>query len=266
MNTAPVSQTAAAFDAPETPSRWWALRARLRQVRGAIGQKANEALHFLVVDLLRSKAFVDMHLHTYPSYEEYRAVQILHNRRKIGRVWADAHTLDAIAVRLDALFGDGPILGLCHGTRNGFEQNHFNAVSPGYRVTGTDISPTAADYPNSVQWDFHDENPDWLGRFDFVYSNSLDQSWQPRQALATWLGQLKPGGVLVLEYSDEQGPIAAGEMDPFGVRPEVVPYVLAQWFGHGVSVAVEQGHKANIGKPNWVFYIRRTGHPLADQG
>ena len=231
---------------------------RWRQVVDSIGQKANEALRYVFVDLLKSKAFIDFYLHEYASYEEYRDVQIYHNYRKLGRVWADAATMDLLAESLAAILGQGPVRGLCHGTRNGFEQNYLNDHHAGFDVIGTDISPSARDFPNSVEWDFHDVNPAWQGGFDFVYSNSLDQSWQPRKALETWLGQVRPGGVVVIEHSEEQSPLAAGEMDPFGVRPLAVPYVLADWFGHEVSVSFRQSHKANIGKDNWLFFIMKT--------
>ena len=36
---------------------------------------------------------MDFYLHEYASYEEYRKVQILHNKRKINNVWADQKTL-----------------------------------------------------------------------------------------------------------------------------------------------------------------------------
>lgn len=231
---------------------------RLRQIADSIVQKFNEALRYIFVDLLKSKAFIDFHLHEYQSYQDYRRVQVYHNYRKLDRVWADTGTLDLLAGSLRDMLGNGPIHGLCHGTRNGFEQNHLNDTHAGFAVIGTDISPSARDFPNSVEWDFHNVNPDWQGRFDFVYSNSLDQSWQPRVALEAWLGQVRPGGVVVIEYSEEQSPLAAGEMDPFGVRPVAVPYVLADWFGHEVSVSFRQGFKANIGKPNWLFFIRRN--------
>ncbi len=231
---------------------------RLRQITDSVIQKFNEGLRFLFVDLLKSKAFVDLYLHEYASYEEYRKVQIYHNYRKLGRVWADTDTLDLLGTSLVELYGHGPIKGICHGSRNGFEQNYLNDKFANFEVIGTDISPSARDYPNSVEWDFHDVNPDWQGRFDFVYSNSLDQSWQPRQALEAWLGQLRPGGVVVIEYSEEQSPVAAGQMDPFGVRPQVVPYVLADWFGHRVSLSFRTGFKQNIGRPNWLFFIRKN--------
>lgn len=231
---------------------------RLRQITDSVIQKFNEGLRYLLVDLLKSRAFVDLYLHQYDSYEEYRKVQIFHNYRKLGRVWADTDTLDLLGDSLIDLFGKGPIRGLCHGSRNGFEQNYLNDKYAAFEVIGTDISPSARDYPNSVEWDFHDVNPDWVGRFDFVYSNSLDQSWQPRQALGTWLGQLRPGGVVVIEHSEEQSPMAAGEMDPFGVRPLAVPYVLADWFGHTVSLSFRKGFKRNIGRENWLFFIMKN--------
>jgi len=234
-------------------------RLRWRQVRGSAVQKLNGALRWVLVDLLRSRAFVDFYLHRYASYEEYRRVQIYHNLRKLKRVWADAPTLDLLADELIVRLGEGPLRGLCHGTRNGFEQNHLSSRNPAFTVTGTDISPSAAQFPNSVVWDFHDTREEWIGAFDFVYSNSLDQSWQPRVALEAWLAQVRPGGVVVIEHSEEQSPLAAGEMDPFGVRPQVVPYVLAEWFGHRVSVSFRESVKANIGCPTWLFFIMKTG-------
>lgn len=238
---------------------------RLRQITDSIVQKFNEALRFVFVDLLKSKAFVDFYLHQYSSYEEYRKVQIYHNYRKLGRVWADAATMGLLAGALREQFGSGTIRGICHGTRNGFEQNHLNDQHAGFEVIGTDISPSARNFPNSFEWDFHDVNPDWAGQFDFVYSNSLDQSWQPKVALEAWLGQVRPGGVVVIEYSEEQSPLAAGAMDPFGVRPVAVPYVLADWFGHDVSVSFRQSYKTNIKKPNWLFFIRRNGPGQPDE-
>ena len=231
---------------------------RIRQITDGVRQKWNEFLRYVLLDLLKSKAFVDFHLHEYSSYEEYRRVQIYHNVRKIGRVWADATTLDRMAERLTALFGAGGINGVCHGSRNGFEQNYLNDNFPKFTVIGTDISPTAKDFPNSTVWDFHMENPEWVGKFDFVYSNSLDQSWKPREALETWLGQVKQGGVVIVEHSDEQSPLMAGEMDPFGVRPAAFPFVIADWFGHEVSISFCECRKENIGKKSWLFFIMKN--------
>ena len=117
----------------------------------------------------------DFYLHQYSSYQDYEKVQVKHNIRKINSVWADENSLNFI---IDC-FKDtnDKIKGICHGSRNGFEQNFFNKMKS-FDVIGTDISPTANDYENSVVWDFHKVNNDWVANFDFVYTNSLDQSFK----------------------------------------------------------------------------------------
>ena len=201
----------------------------------------------------------DFYLHEYGSYEEYKSVQIFHNKRKISSVWADEKTLNLVADRVRNEFNTGEIAGLFHGARNGFEQKHL-CERLGCQVIGTDISDTATDFPNSVEWDFHDENPEWIGKFQFLYTNSLDQSWEPREALKVWLDQLEPGGLLFIEHTDSHGPGGASEMDPFGVRPTFMPYVLSDWFGHQISIEVIKGRKSNRDIRDmdvWLFVVKK---------
>ncbi|MGR3615773.1 MAG: hypothetical protein ACU0BB_07000 [Paracoccaceae bacterium] len=113
-------------------------------------------------------------------YYEYRKIQIHHNKRKIESVWADEATLSAIADDLKK-HGLGAT-GVCHGARNGFEVEWFRNELSG-DVIGTDISDTATQFPNMHVWDFQDVNPEWEGKFDFAYTNSLDQAMEPRRAL-----------------------------------------------------------------------------------
>ena len=75
--------------------------------------------------------------------------------------------------------------------------------------------PSANDYENSVVWDFHKVKEEWVANFDFVYTNSHDQSFKPSLAIETWLNQLKPDGYLFIEHSEDHGPRSVGEMDPF---------------------------------------------------
>jgi hypothetical protein len=210
------------------------------------------------LEAVRKKELVDYYLHNYESYEQYRDTQIAHNIRKLANVWADKSTLDLMC---EELRKDRPnqliISGLCHGTRNGFEQNHISARH-GFEAIGTDISETAKNFERSVHWDFHDVNPEWIGKFDFVYSNSLDQSWSPRSALVTWLNQLRPEGVLVIEHTDAHGPGGASEMDPFGVKPRVMPYVLVQWFGTDISIKFVESTKSNNEMKVWLFFVRKN--------
>lgn len=202
---------------------------------------------------------VDFYLHEYKSYEEYRDVQIKWNKEKINAIWADEKTLDRIFEIVYSEFCKlEEINGICHGTRNGFEQNYLRSLSKKIHAIGTDISETATNYENSVQWDFHDVNDQWKNSQDFIYTNSLDQSWQPKIAIQTWLSQLKDNGILLIEHTIGHGPEAAGEMDPFGVRPTVMPYILSMWFGSQISIEHSVDKKLNIDTDAWIFVIRKN--------
>ena len=161
----------------------------------------------------------DFYLHEYSSYEEYRQLQIFHNKRKLKEVWADEKTLDIVVARVKEEFSEQKkLFAICHGTRNGFEQNYI-ATKLEVEIIGTDISETASQFPKSVHWDFHNRNDEWINRCSFIYTNSLDQSWKPQLAVSTWLNQLQNGGLLFIEHTEAHGPQGAGEMDPFGATP-----------------------------------------------
>lgn len=199
----------------------------------------------------------EFYLHEYSSYEEYKATQIFHNKRKIDTVWADEDTLDAVISRAKKEFnGKNRLFALCHGTRNGFEQNYI-ASKIDVDILGTDISDTARNYPRSVQWDFHDQNNDWVEKCDFIYTNSLDQSWKPKSALSTWLGQLRSGGLLFIEHTDAHGPDGASEMDPFGATPQYMAYLLCEWFGHLITTEIIKGKKARSEKEFHLFVVKK---------
>jgi len=181
---------------------------------------------------------IDFRLHKYASYEEYRDFQIFYNKQKIDKVWADRFTLNRVAKILTSKFGEvDKIRGLCHGSRNGFEQNYLRSLSKKIEAIGTDISDTANDYENSVQWDFHDKKAEWYATNNFVYTNALDHSWQPKQAISTWLSQLTEDGVLIIELAKSHGPHRLSKSDPFGIRPTDLPYVLTIWFGSQISIS-----------------------------
>ena len=197
---------------------------------------------------------------SYDSYEQYREIQVRHNKRKLQVVWADEATLDLVAERVRQEFPNATDLkGICHGTRNGFEQSFLaNALS--CEVIGTEISDTASNFANTVQWDFHDTNDEWVSKFAFVYSNSLDQGWNPRQALTRWLDQLRPGGLLFIEHTRaSHEPDAATRMDPFGVKTEYLPYVLADWFGHRISIEIMRSMKSNKNIEATLFVLKLAG-------
>lgn len=197
-------------------------------------------------------------IYKYKDYNEYRETQIHFNKKKIDKIWADEETLEKVSIFLKKNIKSSIIKGLCHGSRNGFEQNFFNEKNE-FEVIGTDISETAKDYKNSVVHDFHNEKKEWLNNFDFVYSNSLDQSFDPKKALQIWLDQIKQNRFIIIEHTDQHGVISSGKMDPFGVEANFFPYLLTEWFGHLISIKIIKGVKKNKNNaPVFLFILKKT--------
>jgi|TARA_B100000780_G_scaffold274919_1_gene240682 uncharacterized protein YeeX (DUF496 family) len=198
-------------------------------------------------------------IYQYKNYDEYKETQIFYNKKKINHIWADEETLNIISNFIKENINKENINGLCHGSRNGFEQEFFNNNIKNAKVVGTDISETASKFKNSVVWDFHKINDRWLGNFDFIYTNSLDQSYDPKLALTTWLGQININGYIIIEHSDQHGVRSSGKMDPFGVEANYFPYLLSDWFGHSISVKIIRTIKRNkASAPAWFFIIKKV--------
>ena len=192
-------------------------------------------------------------------YEYYKRVQTEGNKRKLANVFADEATCRVIC---DALIEDGVKVAraLCHGSRNGAELKWF-ADMLGCEATGTDISDTATQFENMVQWDFHEPREEWKGAFDLVYTNSHDHAYDPVRALRTWAGQLAPGGRLVVEHTDAHLPGAVNELDPFGIEAVAFPYFVLEASEGGterfaVRRVVRPDHKKK-GRDIWLFLIGR---------
>ncbi|WP_165357506.1 class I SAM-dependent methyltransferase [Sphingosinicella sp. CPCC 101087] len=206
-----------------------------------------------------------LYQHEYGSggYNEYKRIQIRHNKRKLDAVWADEETLECIARYLE----DSPInlsQGLCHGARNGWEVTWFKKRL-GCQMIGTDISDTANGLEDMVQHDFHDVKPDWIGKFSFIYTNSLDQAFAPDRALSAWADQLSPGGAIFIEHTMYHSASHASEMDPFGAHPMVMPYLLFEW-GRGkyaladILKAGGQSNRRAVVEDKgqvWVFVVKK---------
>lgn len=206
--------------------------------------------------LVDQAQLLDYILYDYRDFAEYQDVQIATNRAKFEHIWADRSTMTEVenSIRKQV---NKPIHGLCHGVRNGFEIDFFHESVNGYQCIGTDISETIKCHDFGVQHDFHERKEDWVNRFDFVYSNSLDQSWKPQEALKVWLEQIKISGILIIEHTEFHGPKGASRKDPFGVRPTVLPYLLSSWFGHQISVSFQVCRKSNMDVTAHLYSIRK---------
>jgi hypothetical protein len=157
--------------------------------------------------------------------ERYIQVQIAGNKEKLGQVWAIEENIAFVADYITTHLG--PVeFGLCHGTRQGKEQEWFRKYLR-CEVLGTEISDTAAQFPHTIQWDFHEVKPEWVQAVDFIYSNSFDHSYDPENCLKAWMSCLRKGGLCILEHSDASA--MSTELDPFGVDTALLPYLILTW-------------------------------------
>lgn len=67
------------------------------------------------------------------------------------------------------------------------------------KIVGTDI--ISRDKKDIIEHDFHEQNRRWVGRFNMVYSNSLDHAYDPEKALRCWFEQLSDNGYLFVQWT-----------------------------------------------------------------
>lgn len=162
-------------------------------------------------------------------YRKYRQTQEEGNKRKIDNVWVIEKNIEYLAKYIKKQIGNVRF-GMCHGTRRGLEQKWFRKyLGKQTNVIGTEISETATDFPNTIQWDFHKVKPEWKNKADFIYSNSLDHSYDPEKALNAWMSCVRPGGLCIIEHSDGHHESGANQLDPFGAHIVKMPYLITKW-------------------------------------
>ncbi len=173
--------------------------------------------------------------HLYDDYETYRKVQEEGNKAKLQAQFVKKGHIFFLAkwmTEARQAAGLGAItFGLCHGVRRGKEQMWFRKRLDGANIIGTDISETAKEFENTVQWDFHDDNPEWEGRADFVYSNSWDHAYDPGKAFHAWAKCLKPGGFILIDHTRGHMPKSSNVLDPFGATRDAVIRILGESCG-----------------------------------
>jgi hypothetical protein len=160
-------------------------------------------------------------------YEKYKRIQTEGNNKKIGLVWVKEENIQFLSEYIKNKI-ESPGFGICHGTRRGMEQQWF-AKYLGCNVIGTEISDTAVQFPNTIQWDFHQVKPEWLNAVDFIYSNSFDHSFNPEECINAWMSCLKKDGICIIEHTSGHGISGASELDPFGADLAILPYLILKW-------------------------------------
>ena len=165
-----------------------------------------------------------MNVYAYPTYADYKAYQERGNAHKIGNVWAREDNIEMLS---RWLLGHVPNLqfGICHGTRRGKEQEWFRKHL-GIEVIGTEIASSATQFQHTIQWDFHEVKPEWIDAVDFIYSNSLDHSYQPRACLDAWMRCVRKTGACIIEWS--RGAARGSRFDPFSATEEEYAAMFAE--------------------------------------
>ncbi len=195
-----------------------------------------------------------MNIYRYPNYEAYVAAQVEANKRKLHNVWVRKET-----VRTIASYAPASVLTiLCHGTRNGAEQAMFREQYPHACVLGTEISDTAKDFPLTVQHDFHEPRYEWEGRFDIVYSNSWDHSYDPVKSLRTWRSQLTLIGRLFIELGVSPQVNCSSAADPLEIQPAEALDLFAQEGLREATTFNSFGVRGNPEHQSVVFVLERA--------
>jgi len=125
----------------------------------------------------------------------YTEVQIERHRVKSGKK-EDAREYAKVAEELRSFyeFNQNEIM-VCLGTRNNHERDTFTSNLPEVKVHSLDISP--ASYADFIM-DFTKFPRDWSCKWDLIYSNSIDHSYDPTSTFEEWIRILKIGGILML--------------------------------------------------------------------
>lgn len=141
----------------------------------------------------------------YKNYNEYIEAQVEANIRKNKNSYVDSVSLEKVINYIVKNFNFSPSFILCHGTRQGFEQKYIKEEFEKHKihveVIGTEISHTATNFENTIQWDFNFSKEEWINNVDMIYSNSFDHCYNARKCLDTWMSCLKKTGICILEYS-----------------------------------------------------------------
>lgn len=143
----------------------------------------------------------------YNNYDEYVDAQVKGNLAKYkSHSYVEKNIISNI-VQYMISNNLHPKFGLCHGSRRGLEQEHFinsfKSKDIEVSVLGTEISPTANEFKNTIQWDFNEIKDEWVNSVGFIYSNSFDHSFNPTKTISAWMKCLTDDGMCFIEWSDD---------------------------------------------------------------
>jgi len=190
--------------------------------------------------------------------DEYARVQTAGNKRKIDYLFETEKNVKMLSDYLLKNLDDIKF-GLCHGTRRGKEQEWFNKYLNA-KVLGTEISDTATNFLNTIQWDFHNVKDEWVGNVDFIYSNAIDHSYDAKYCLKQWFSCLRKDGICIVNGTTNNTPWSTTKLDLFGYTKEGLKSLieeLADECGVKIEKTFEGKHLANKGFSEWFYFMIR---------
>ena len=194
------------------------------------------------------------------TYKKYKNLQINANIRKINSSWVKKEDVKVISQLLNKNFKNKKISGLCQGTRNGSEQKFFKKYLNNSKILGTDISPTAKKFKDTIQWDFNKYKGQFFRKYDFVYSNSHDHSFNLKKTILIWLKYLKKDGYLILQNHKSHGSLNSNNLDSSSIETELLPFVIMQWTNGEYKVETFLNPKSSNSQRDKIFFINKNNN------
>jgi hypothetical protein len=179
-----------------------------------------------------------MKLHEYQSYEKYHKAQAS-SFRKEGAVWVSDKEIDLMSDYIKTHLKQLS-LGICHGVRSGAEVERFKRNLK-INVIGTDLFREQGQPDYIVQIDFHQVKPEWIEKADFIYSNSLDHSYDPRMCLYQWKRCLRKGGLCLLHWSVGHCEVVVETGDCFAASEKEYGQMMKEHFKLKAAIRVGRG-------------------------
>ena len=167
-------------------------------------------------------------------YSKYKDIQINANKEKINSSWVKKENIKFLSNYIKKNMNEINF-GICHGTRQGLEQKWFKEYLE-CKILGTEISDTANNYEDTIEWDFHLVKDEWVESVDFIYSNALDHSYDPDKCLNAWISCLRKGGLCIIEHTSSHE--NSNATDPFGATLSKMPFLILSW-GRGKFFPIE---------------------------
>ena len=192
-----------------------------------------------------------MKIYQYKNYSDYVDAQTDANSKKIKYVWVQKDTINLIKKYIPSA---NKIL--CHGTRNGKEQEYFiEEYGNDIYVLGSEISHTANKFSNTIQHDFNIQKDEWLNTFDIVYSNAIDHSFDPETTLLVWKNQLTINGYLCLEVALNPNDNKSRPSDPVEFENENEIINLLEKIGYKILHRLECNSSFEFKKNSSILFI-----------